>query len=70
MPIWVFHGKKDQVVPIEESERMVQFLGKRGNKQVEFTVYPEAGHDAWTETYANPKLYEWFLAHRRGERRR
>jgi predicted peptidase len=70
MPIWVFHGKKDNVVPIEESERMVQFLGKRGNKQVEFTVYPEAGHDAWTETYSNPKLYEWFLAHRRGERRR
>ena len=28
---------------------------------VKFTVYPEAGHDAWTETYINPELYDWFL---------
>jgi hypothetical protein len=32
---------------------------------VRFTLYPEAGHDAWTETYANPALYEWFLQHQR-----
>ena len=23
---------------------------------------------SWTETYDNPKLYEWFLSHRRGSR--
>lgn len=33
---------------------------------VRFTVYPEAGHDAWTATYATPELYTWFLAHTRG----
>ncbi len=27
------------------------------------TVYPDAGHDAWTETYSNPELYDWFLSH-------
>ena len=26
-----------------------------------YTVYPGAGHDVWTRTYANPELYEWFL---------
>ena len=36
-------------------------------KQVELTVYPEAGHDAWTATYDNPKLYDWLLSHRRAE---
>ena len=30
-----------------------------------FTVYPDAGHDAWTETYTNPELYAWLLAHPR-----
>jgi hypothetical protein len=35
---------------------------------VEFTRYPEAGHDSWTETYNNPKLYEWFLSHKRSDR--
>jgi len=28
-------------------------------------VYPDAGHDAWTRTYENPELYEWFLQQRR-----
>ena len=32
---------------------------------VRFTVYPDAGHDSWTETYDNPELYGWFLQHRR-----
>jgi len=63
--VWAFHGAKDPVVPPAESERMVEALKKSGCKEVELTVYPEAQHDSWTETYNNPKLYEWFLDHRR-----
>ena len=64
MPIWVFHGAKDKVVPVEESKEMVKMIKARGGK-AKLTVYPEAGHDSWTETYNNPKLYDWFLKHRR-----
>ena len=32
---------------------------------VRLTVYPEAGHDVWTETYANPGPHALFLSHRR-----
>ena len=42
---------------------MVKALKEAGNDQVKFTVYPDAGHDSWTETYDNPELYSWFLAH-------
>lgn len=63
--VWAFHGAKDSVVKLEESERMVGALKKAGVKEVELTVYPEADHDSWTETYKNPKLYEWFLQHER-----
>jgi predicted peptidase len=63
--IWAFHGAKDVTVPLAESERMIEALKKGGVKDAQLTVYPEAGHDSWTETYANPKLYEWFLQHRR-----
>jgi predicted peptidase len=65
LPIWAFHGAKDPVVPIEESERMVNYMKKLGVKEVKFTIYPEAQHDCWTQTYANPELYEWFLQHSR-----
>lgn len=63
--VWAFHGAKDPVVKLEESERMVAVLKKAGVKEVELTVYPEAQHDSWTETYANEKLYDWFLKHER-----
>ncbi len=65
MPIWVFHGAKDPTVPLAESERMVEMLKKGGNKTIKLTVYPEAQHDSWTETYNNPELFEWFLKHKR-----
>jgi predicted peptidase len=65
LAVWAFHGAKDTAVPVAESERMVEALKKAGVKNVQLTVYPEAPHDSWTETYANPKLYEWFLQHRR-----
>lgn len=65
LPIWVFHGAKDPTVPIEKSEEMVEALERAGGEP-KFTVYPEAKHDSWTETYNNSELYEWFLKHKRG----
>jgi predicted esterase len=64
LPVWVFHGAKDQVVTIGLSEIMVKSLKKYNNK-VKYTIYPDADHDSWTETYNNPELYEWFLQNRR-----
>lgn len=63
--VWAFHGAKDPVVPVSESERMISVLQKAGVKDVRLTVYPEAGHDSWTEAYEEPRLFEWLLAHRR-----
>ncbi len=52
-------------MPLEESERMVNALKKLVGKEVKLTVYPEAQHDSWTDTYNNPELYEWLLKHSR-----
>ncbi len=35
-----------------------------GCKEVKLTIYPDAGRDAWTQTYDDPELYTWFLKHR------
>ena len=64
LPIWVFHGGRDKVVLPEESEKMVRALEKAGGK-VHYTLYPEAYHDSWTETYDNPALYDWMLKNRK-----
>jgi predicted peptidase len=65
LPVWVFHGGKDPVVPVKESEDMVNALKKAGNAEVKFTVYPETGHDSWVAAYDSQELYDWFLQHQR-----
>lgn len=65
MPVWAFHGALDQTVPLTESSVLVETLQACGGN-VRFTVYPDAGHDAWTATYANPELYRWMLRQRKG----
>ncbi|HEY0548897.1 MAG TPA: prolyl oligopeptidase family serine peptidase [Verrucomicrobiae bacterium] len=67
MGVWAFHGAKDNVVPLEESQRMTNALMRAGCKDVKLTVYPEAGHDSWTKAYSEPELWDWFLAHKRGK---
>lgn len=64
LPIWVFHGFEDEVIDISKSQEMVDALAELDNK-VQFTVYPEAKHDSWTETYNNPKFYEWMFSQKR-----
>lgn len=65
--VWAFHGGKDPVVPLTESERMVDTLKKTGCKDAKLTVFPEAGHDSWTEAYNTAGLWDWFLQHSRGK---
>lgn len=67
LPVWAFHGARDDVVPLARGQEMVDAVRACGG-DVKFTVYPDAGHDAWTRSYDDPKLYEWLLAHRRGRR--
>ncbi len=64
LPIWAFHGAQDDLVPISESEILVDALRKCGGS-IRFTVYPDMGHEAWTPTYSNPALYRWMLENQR-----
>jgi predicted peptidase len=64
VPIWAFHGAKDPVVPITESKQMVEAIERAGG-EVRFTVYPDAEHDSWTQTYDDQEVYDWLLKHER-----
>lgn len=66
IPAWIFHGAKDSAVPVERSIEMAESIRDKGGDP-KLTIYPEANHDSWTETYANPELYKWFLSHQKPE---
>ena len=61
IPVWCFHGAKDNVVPPTEDEKMVHAT-RVYNRNVKYTVFPDAGHNSWDDTYnKNDSLYEWML---------
>lgn len=60
MPIWAFHGKTDNVVPFEETERLIKKLEKK-NRRLRFSAEPEAGHWIHWLVYPDQELYDWFL---------
>jgi predicted peptidase len=65
IPIWAFHGKIDNVVPFEETERIVKKLDGK-NKDLKFTIEPQVGHWINWLIYPNQELYDWFLKHDKG----
>lgn len=64
IPVWAFHGGKDTDVLPEESVKMVNAVNQFGGN-ARLTIYPENGHDAWTDTYSNYEVFQWLLQHRR-----
>jgi predicted esterase len=64
MPVWCFHGAKDDVVLPVQSQIMVDAL-RKFNSNVKFTLYPDANHNSWDITYNNDSLYTWLLSQKR-----
>jgi pimeloyl-ACP methyl ester carboxylesterase len=64
LPVWAFLGAKDDDPSIRQMVDALQAIG--GDARL--TVYPDAGHDAWTPTYADPAFIEWLLSQRRAHR--
>lgn len=62
IPIWAFHGARDENVPVTESQKMIETL-RRSGADARLTVYPDLAHDCWTMTYRDSRLYLWFLDH-------
>ena len=62
LPVWAFHDKRDDLVPCQESVRMVEGVNVAGGN-AKLTTYDQGTHDAWTEAYNNDELYDWFLKH-------
>jgi predicted peptidase len=61
LPIWVFHGTQDDLVPQSEADVLVEALGECG-VDVRYTVYPDADHEeSFTRAYEDRELYEWLL---------
>lgn len=64
VPVWIFHGAKDEAVsPVDDRKTFAAF--KAAGAQVQYTEFPDAGHNSWDATYRNDAMWRWLFAQRR-----
>jgi len=63
-PLWVFHGEKDEAVPVDFSRRIVAAIRKAGGN-VKYTEYPGEGHNIWLKVVNEPELLSWLFGQHR-----
>lgn len=61
VPLWIFHGEKDDVVPVVHSTIIADQLKVLG-KVPKLTLYPNANHNSWDTAFADPKLLPWLFS--------
>lgn len=64
IPIYIYHGDCDDIVPISESINMMKRINKSGgNARIEICY--GLGHNAWDIAYTDKKLENWMLSQRK-----
>ncbi|MCB0423844.1 MAG: prolyl oligopeptidase family serine peptidase [Flavobacteriaceae bacterium] len=61
IPMWIFHGAKDDVVNPQLSIDMVSAILKFGGKP-NFTLYADDNHNSWDSAFAEPELLLWLFS--------
>lgn len=65
IPLWVFHGERDDVVVPSRSRDMIAAL-KAVGAHPSYTEYAGVGHNSWEATYHDIRFYRWLFAQRVG----
>jgi predicted peptidase len=63
LPLRLFHGELDPVIPVDESRRMTAALRKEG-ADVGYVEYAGVAHNAWERAYGDAGLWEWLFTRR------
>ena len=61
LPMWVFHGDADKVIPVDESKRMVEQMNQADGENAQLTIYKGVGHNSWDKTYGDDAMWRWLF---------
>ena len=64
IPVRMYHGDLDEIVPINESITMLRAIHKNGGK-AELRICYGVKHGAWEVAYSGDELSEWLLSHKK-----
>src|SRR5271156_410785 len=63
VPVWIFQGEEDPLVPVTRAREWVAELRKAGGAPP-YTEYPSIGHNVWDVAFSEPGLAAWLFSHR------
>ncbi len=64
VPVWAVHGDADNVVPVGQTQRMVEALRAAGGEP-KYSELPGVGHNSWTPAYDDPAgVLPWMFEQR------
>jgi predicted peptidase len=61
VPVWIFQGEEDPVVPTSRARAWVAQLKKAGGDP-KYTEYPSIGHNVWDVAFREPDLASWLFS--------
>lgn len=64
LPIRLYHGSDDPIIPVTES-RLLFAAFEREGAPVFYREFPGCGHNAWDPAFSDPGLWKWLFAQRR-----
>lgn len=61
IPIWNFHGARDNVVPPDLSRDIINAIWEAGGKPG-YTEYPDVDHFSWVPAYNDRFVLDWLFS--------
>jgi predicted peptidase len=66
VPVWIFQGEEDPVVPVSRARTWIAELRNAGGAP-KYTEYPGIAHNAWDIAFQEPELAAWLFSNVRVE---
>ena len=61
VPVYIFHGMRDEIVTPLRSIQMYNALTHAGSKKSILVAYPELGHGCWDKAFSTPGIFKWLF---------
>jgi predicted peptidase len=65
VPVWIFQGEEDPLVPVTRAREWVAELHKAGGAP-QYTEYPSISHNVWDVAFSELGLAAWLFSHQSG----
>jgi len=61
VPLWIRHGDRDRIVPLSESQKIVNAIRKYSSKNLKFTIDKGLNHGQLERFFRGNEIYVWLF---------